>query len=141
MNIRENVSVALDSVRSNLLRSILTMVIIAVGIWALVGILTALDALLNSLQDNFSDLGANSFSIQRKNEDVRGNRRGRRAKTSDIIDFKQAMTFKERYDFPSEVTVWRTFSGIAELKSGKEKVYAGFKGSSRHRHRRQSWTR
>ena len=46
-----------------MLRATLTLLIIAVGITALVGILTAIDALLFTMNDNFSRLGANSFSI------------------------------------------------------------------------------
>jgi len=63
MGFLENIRVALSAVRSNLLRSILTVMIIAVGIMALIGILTAIDTAIYSFNDNFSSLGANSVSI------------------------------------------------------------------------------
>ena len=57
MNFLENIQIALRSVRSNLLRAVLTMIIIAFGIMALVGILTAIDSAIFSLNDSFSGLG------------------------------------------------------------------------------------
>lgn len=66
MLLLENFKMALSAIRANLTRATLTLMIIAVGIICLVGILTAIDALIFSLSDNFSSLGANSFSISPK---------------------------------------------------------------------------
>ena len=52
MNVTENISIALRAVRSNMLRSVLTLLIIAFGIMALVGILTAIDNAIFSLSDD-----------------------------------------------------------------------------------------
>ena len=122
MNLWENIKVALSSVRSNLLRAILTMLIIAFGIMALVGILTAIDTAIYSLNDNFSGMGANSFSIQPKGDSVSGNRGGRRSKRGEPITFRQAQEFKERFDFPATVTVSARGTSIATVKSGEEKT-------------------
>lgn len=122
MNSFENVRLALNSIKSNFLRSLITLMIIAIGIAALVGILTALDVLLLSLSDNFSDMGANSFNIERKYEDLKGNRKGRRAKASDPISFEQAMKFKKKYKYPVKgVSVSITGTSIATVKYQKEK--------------------
>ena len=77
MNLAETIRQALSAVRSNMLRSVLTLLIIAFGITALVGILTAIDSAIFSLSDNFSRLGANSFSIQPSGQGIKGNRGGR----------------------------------------------------------------
>ena len=66
MPFSEILSMAFQSIRTNMLRAVLTLLIIAFGIMALVGILTAIDAIAFSLNDNFSGLGANSFSIERR---------------------------------------------------------------------------
>lgn len=116
MNLKENIKVALSSVRSNLLRSILTMLIIAVGITALVGILTAIDTAIYSLSDNFSNMGANSFSIVKKGSRTRGNRGGKKSKIGDPISYQQAVEFKEKYDFPAKVTVSGNGSRVATVK-------------------------
>ncbi|MCB0614328.1 MAG: ABC transporter permease, partial [Phaeodactylibacter sp.] len=66
MKLSENITLAFRAVRSNILRAILTLMIIAFGIMALVGILTAIDVGINSLSDNLSSLGANTFDIDPK---------------------------------------------------------------------------
>ena len=63
MILAESIRMSFQSVRMNMLRTVLTLLIIAVGITALVGILTAIDALLFTMNDNFNRMGANSFSI------------------------------------------------------------------------------
>ena len=63
--IRENIKIAFDSIKSQLLRTVLTVLIIAIGITALVGILSVITALRNTLEGNFSSMGANTFSISR----------------------------------------------------------------------------
>ena len=59
----ENIRIALVAIRSNRVRAMLTMAIIAFGIMALVGILTAIDGLKSTLTNQFTLMGANSFSI------------------------------------------------------------------------------
>jgi putative ABC transport system permease protein len=118
----EILSMAFQNIRSNMLRSVLTLLIIAFGIMALVGILTAIDAIAYSLNDSFSGLGANSFSIDRKWEEVRSNRGGRRQKAGDPIKFDQAMAFKERFEFPAKVSVSFYATSLATVKAGNEKT-------------------
>lgn len=113
---------AFRSVRSNILRAILTLFIIAIGITALVGILTAIDSAVFSLNDNFSGLGANSFTVQPKGADSGGSRGGRRIKRGDPISYKEAMEFKERFDFHAKVSVSVTCTGNAAIKFGEEKT-------------------
>ncbi|MCB0535772.1 MAG: ABC transporter permease, partial [Saprospiraceae bacterium] len=122
MNKRENISLAFTAVRSNLLRAILTLMIIAFGIMALVGILTAIDSAIFALSDNFSKLGANSFSISPKNENVRGNRHGRQAKESEPITFDEALEFSERYEYQGKVSVSMRCTGSAEVTHKDEKT-------------------
>lgn len=104
MGLIENINVALQNVRSNLLRSVLTLMIIAFGIMALVGILTAIDSIIYSMSDNFSRMGANSFNIRPAWEDG-AKSRGRRKYKGDPISFDQAMRFKDNYDYPAKPTV------------------------------------
>ena len=60
---KENLRIALRAIKSNKVRAILTICIIAFGIMALVGILTAIDAIKSSLTNQFTMMGANSFTI------------------------------------------------------------------------------
>ncbi len=122
MNLSENISQALGNVRSNWVRAVLTLMIIAFGIMALVGILTAIDSVVYSLSDNFSNMGANSFNITPRGSGVRGHRGKRRAKIGDIITFKDALDFKKKYQFPARTSIYFRGTGIATIKYGKEKT-------------------
>ena len=122
----ELVRIAFDSVRSNLLRSILTLSIIAFGIMALVGILTAIDSILFSMTDNFSGLGANAFSLEPKSVTIQSNRAGRRTRRGEPITYRQAIEFKERFDFPARVSISYAGTGSAVLKYGNEKSNPNF---------------
>jgi len=103
-------------------RAILTLLIIAFGIMALVGILTAIDSIIYSMSDNFSSMGANSFNIRPKSENVKGNRGGRRRKRGEPITFKQAMEFKEKFTFPAKIGISMRGTTLAEIKYGDKKT-------------------
>ncbi|MCB9310906.1 MAG: ABC transporter permease [Lewinellaceae bacterium] len=109
MKYTENILLALQSLKTNILRSSLTLLIIAVGITCLVGILAAIDSVLFSMSDNFSRLGANSFSIRPANENMGRNNSGRVEKESDPISFDQAMSFKDHYKFADATTALYLF--------------------------------
>ncbi len=101
----ENIRVALGSVSANWLRALLTTVIIAVGIMALVGILTAIDAAIYSLSSNLSSLGANTFEVNLKRETTRASGGGQANKRSEPFTFDQATEFADTYEFPADVSV------------------------------------
>lgn len=122
MNLSENIRLAVRAIRANMLRAVLTLLIISFGIMALVGILTAIDSAIYSLNDSFSSLGANTFELEPKfSEGVRSTR-GRRTKAGEIISYKQAMDFKERFDFPGRTAVSIVCTGNAALRYGEEKT-------------------
>lgn len=118
----ENVRMALSSIKANLTRAILTLMIIAVGIICLVGILTAIDSLIFSLSDNFSSLGANSFSISPSGEAMQSRREGVMEKRGEEITFQQAMDFKEKLNVDGRVTVHFNGTSRAALKFENEKT-------------------
>ncbi|PLW96187.1 MAG: ABC transporter [Marinilabiliales bacterium] len=118
----ENIRVAFISIKSHLLRTILTVLIIAFGIMALVGILTAIDAVEASLTENFALMGSNTFNIQ--NRGLRVHVGGQRSNPVDyrVISFQEAMDFREQYDFPATASVFTYGTGIATLKYESEKT-------------------
>ncbi|HRO74394.1 MAG TPA: ABC transporter permease, partial [Saprospiraceae bacterium] len=122
MNNIENFKLALGSIRANLLRSMLTLMIIADGITCLVGILTAIDSILFSMSNNFNKLGANSFNIKPLSETLNVTDKGKKKKNADPVNFNQAMSFKETYSYStSKVSVDAFGSNNAEIK------YASYK--------------
>ncbi|HLF62965.1 MAG TPA: ABC transporter permease [Saprospiraceae bacterium] len=122
MILGESIRMAFQSVRMNLLRAILTLLIIAVGITALVGILTAIDALLFTMNDNFNRMGANSFSISPSGRSFASHNDGRERKRGDNITFREAEEFRERYDFAARVAITGFATGQAMVKYANEKT-------------------
>ena len=122
MSYSENVKVALQSVKGNKLRTFLTAIIIAIGITALVGILTSIDAIEGSLNNTFSSMGANSFTIRNRGIGIRIGGSGQRPKRYKSIDYRQATAFKSNFDFPATISVntFASFGGTA--KYGNEKT-------------------
>lgn len=100
----ENIRIAFVAIKSQKLRSILTAFIIAIGITALVGILTAIDALKYSISQQFSSMGASGFTIT--NTDNRNKRKnGKKTAPTRDIDYIQAVAFKSKFDFPATVSI------------------------------------
>ncbi len=113
----ENLRIGIVSIRSNLLRSAITILIIAFGITALVGILTAIDAIKSSLNSNFSRMGSNTFNIQNRTVSTQG-----RGQVFDDISWQDAQRFKERYEFPSLVSIQTWVTSTATISFANEKT-------------------
>ncbi|SFC09069.1 putative ABC transport system permease protein [Zunongwangia mangrovi] len=119
--LRENISIAFDSIKGQLLRTILTVLIIAIGITALVGILSAVGALENTISGNFASMGANTFNIQRYNyTSQRGNEIN---KVNPVITYREVKTFQDKYQYPLTTTaISFTGTSSAEIKWENEKT-------------------
>ena len=117
----ENIQIALRSVTSQLLRTILTILIIAIGITALVGILTAIDSIKNSINTNFSDMGANTFTIRNREMNIRIGKKGIKPKRYPAITYMQAMQFKSefKYGAAASVSTFATMAATLKFKSNK----------------------
>lgn len=120
---KENIKISIDSIRSHMTRSVLTILIIAFGIMALVGILTSIDAIKYFLSKNFTMMGANTFSIEQKWVVKEGSTKDALAKTNRIITWQDAMEFKESYEFPSQVSVSTFATNTATVKYASKKTF------------------
>ncbi|MGY6562966.1 MAG: ABC transporter permease [Luteibaculaceae bacterium] len=117
----ENLKTALVSIRAQKLRASLTIGMIAIGITALVGILTSLDAIKQEMTKNFSTLGANSFSITNRSANIRIGSRGTKRKVNPIIEWREAQKFKSEFEGPAVVSVSQQVSWGATVKFGSTK--------------------
>jgi putative ABC transport system permease protein len=122
MNLVENILEGLRSIQGNLLRTVLTGLIIAIGIMSLVGILTAVDSMKYSLTQTFSNLGANSFDIRRAGMNNRGRSEGRTEKAYPVISYNQAVMYKEHMSNNARVSLSAFISGATVVKSETEKT-------------------
>ena len=121
MNLIENVREAVRSIKVNLLRTILTGAIIAIGISSLVGMLTAIDGIKTQIADSFSGLGANSFDVRNKGfSGGRAIQDGKTEKTYPNLTYREVMSFKERYNEIGLSTVFVSVTGSAEVKRGSK---------------------
>ncbi len=110
-----NIIEAFRTIRSNLLRAILTILIIAIGLTALIGVLTAIDGVKFWFSDSFVRIGTNTFRIERYGTDVRrGNSNVRRMP----ITYEQAQEFKESFSDMAPVSVvgMGSMLGVATYK-------------------------
>ena len=90
---KENVKIALGSIRTQLLRTILTVLIIAIGIMALVAILTVVSALENTISNDFASMGSNTFTINQYDNLSRTNDGGEVEKINPIITYAESKSF------------------------------------------------
>ena len=121
MNIKENIAEGLRSIKGNLLRTILTALIISLGITSLVGILTAIDGIQSSVDNSFSGLGANSFDIRNRpaNQIRREGQKERRFKN---IDYRQASRYKTLFAPKGKVSLKTSVSNNAIAKYNSKKT-------------------
>jgi putative ABC transport system permease protein len=98
------------------------MLIIAIGITALVGILSAIDAIKNGINNNFTSMGANTFTIRNADINIRVGRNGRKAKTFDKISFKESIRFKNEFNYPVITSVSTMASMTSRVKFENKKT-------------------
>ena len=120
---RENVKIALGSIKTQLLRTILTVLIIAIGITALVGILTVVSALENTLSKDFASMGSNTFTLNQYDNLTRTEGGGELKKINPIISYPEAKAFKENFNYPfAHTSVSFTATANAEVKYENDKT-------------------
>ena len=121
MNLIENIKEGLRSINANLLRSVLTSLIVAIGITSLVGILTAIDGIEYTVNQSLSSLGANTFDVYSKWN--RGNSNdGVKEKTYPRLMLNEAQKFINEYNYPAVVSLSARLTILAEIKYGSEKT-------------------
>lgn len=117
MTYKDSLALSWKNIKGNKLRTSITVIIIALGIFALILIITAIQAASNSLVNSFSTMGSNAFSIRykeksfnfgrggggRRNNTVKSNKKmlkEKNASTGLPISYEEAKMFKERFSFP-----------------------------------------
>ena len=137
MTLQDSFVLAWRTVKSNKLRTGITVAIIAFGIMALIGIITAISAMNQSLKENFSFMGANAFSIRYKEmkarmggteqeDELSKYTKGKKEKKSNldkVIRLEESTYFKEHYGFNrAQVSVYRRGNGNNEIHYKNKKT-------------------
>ena len=132
MVVADSFSLAFRTVRGNKLRTGITVAIIAFGIMALIGIITAIDAMNGSLRNSFSTMGANGFTISYKERFRFGNdnqttkeKAGQKQKKSNldkVITPQQAELFQTSFQYPAIVSLSLSGAGNNEIHYKNKKT-------------------
>lgn len=123
MDMLENIREAFRSVKSNLLRTVLTGLIIAVGITSLVGMLTAIDAMKAQIEESLSGFGANNFDIRsRWHSGGRATTAGVVSRNYTHITHREAVAFQDNYRSRGISSVTTFLSGAAEVQRKSKKT-------------------
>lgn len=142
MKLADNISLSFRTIRSNKLRTGLTVAIIALGIGALVGINTAIEAMTQKFTESFSAMGANGFSIryrqifrmqnnQGSKKEKKGQRKEKQSNQNKPITKLEAENFRKAFNFPAQLglSMFGTNNAIASFESKKTnptvRVYGG----------------
>lgn len=133
MNIGDTFSLAFRTVRGNKLRTGITVAIIAFGIMALIGIITAIEAMNQSLTENFSTMGANAFNIRFResrgvqfgNDGAQKTRKGKKQRKA-ILDKRitkdEAELFKAGFTYPAAVSIYLRGPGNQQCRYGDKET-------------------
>lgn len=127
MLITEIFKMAFTSLGANKLRSSLTMTGITIGVFSVIGVMTAVTALRGSIETGLSFLGTNMFQFAKYPTGIQDNGRNRRK--YDIrrnVTLDQAMRYKQLMEGVSDVICLKVFSQDDDLPQA---VYENRKSS------------
>ncbi len=123
LEVKESFAMALTSLRVNKLRSILTLLGIAVGVFSIIGVMTAMGVLLNSIESGMSWLGVNTFQVQKypmfENDDPESIAKYRNRRD---ITYEQAMRVKENAEIANAIGMFCGTWGKSIISPNGEKT-------------------
>ncbi len=133
MKFLDTLRLAYNTVRSNKLRTGITVAIIAFGIMALVGIRTAIEAMEQKFTESFSSMGAYGFSIRylerrfnfgnpEVKKEKKSTRKEKKSNYGKVITKYQAETFKNTFNFPAQVSLNLFGTQNAVVSAGSRKT-------------------
>jgi len=131
MTLKDSFNLAFRTVRSNRLRTGITVAIIAFGIMALIGIITAIQAMNEGLRNSFSTMGANGFTVSYKerfrfddgndNQKVDKTKKAKKSNLDKYIQLYEAEAFKQKFKYPGLVSISLSGFGNYEIHYKEKK--------------------
>ena len=121
MQIKEIFRLALNALRTNKLRSILTMLGVAIGVFSVIGVMTALSVIQSSIETGLSFLGSNIFQFAKyptfnsnDSEEKFANRRN--------ITLEDALAYRRNMEGTASVIALKVFDGGKPVTYGRTKL-------------------
>ncbi len=102
--LKESFWMAIDAIRQNKLRSMLTLLGISIGVFSVIGVMTAIRTLESSVQSGLNVFAANTFVIQ-KYPSIQIGRSDKKIRNRKNIDYDQYKKLKERAKLPVLISV------------------------------------
>ncbi|MEL6256129.1 MAG: ABC transporter permease [Bacteroidota bacterium] len=131
MRILLNIYQSIDAIRANLFRAGLTIFIIALGITALVVVMTTIEGIKSGMTDSFASLGSNTFQVVNRAKSIQFGRRGARKKdVHPKITYRQAAEFQDNFSEVGIVSMsvyaaWGTTAKYQKEKTNNNVVLIG----------------
>ncbi|MEW6509942.1 MAG: ABC transporter permease [Bacteroidota bacterium] len=107
-NLKESFLMAIAAIRTSKLRSVLTLLGVAVGVFSIISVMTAVGVLRNSIEEGIMQLGANTFQLQKFPPSFGGDNRGRFRNRKNIT-YEQALQVRDKATLAEAVGIeaWR----------------------------------
>ena len=123
MDIKESVVIALEALRTNKLRAILTTLGIVIGVMTVIGMMTIIEGINASVEEQLSIVGSNTFWIQKYPAIQMGGHTRRQYRNRKDIEPEYADIIKERSRLATMVSP-ETATWGERIRYGKEKTNA-----------------
>ncbi len=104
--IRESFLMAISAIRTNKLRSFLTLLGIVVGVFSIIAVMTAMGVMRNSIEQGMSQLQASTFQIQKYPMGFDGGHEARmRLRNRKDITYEQALQVRDKATYAEAVGI------------------------------------
>ncbi|MDK2975859.1 MAG: putative transport system permease protein [Candidatus Marinimicrobia bacterium] len=111
MNLHEVLTSSLDSIRQNKLRSFLTLLGVVIGMFSIIGVMTAINVLQKSVESNLNVLGTNTFFIQKYPAVQMGGGTHWKYRNRKNLTYADYLQLKDRFSGPATITAENWHSG------------------------------
>ena len=111
MNIKESILIALDSIRVNKLRASLTLLSIAIGVFAIIIVISLVKSINYTVTVQMASLGDNAFSIYKMPKIHMGPNAWRLYRSRKAINYSQVKAFKKEMTSALSISATGSSSG------------------------------
>jgi len=120
-NVTESLLMALAAIRASKLRSVLTILGIVVGVFSIISVMTAIGVLRNSIEQGLTQLGANTFQVQKFSNDFNTTPEQRRKmRNRKNITFEEAIAVRDKATLAASVGIESSEFGQIVFWEGKK---------------------
>ena len=132
MEFSELVRIALFSIRANKLRSALTLLGIVVGVFSIIGVMTAVQVLQNSIEVGLSGLGSNTFQMQKRSNGPINRKEWLRQMARKDLTMEQGEYVRDRVTLARYIglEVWGNGKAIQAISGEKTNPNVSFCGEN-----------